>query len=412
MISSRLDNGMGYAVRSYGNAVGYCALSIKLGTRDEGSYHSGIAHFLEHTLFKGTGAKSSAVINNTLERLGGELNAFTTKEEIVLHATVLKKDLEKAASLLLEIAFDAQFPEEEIEIEKGVVLDEIASYKDFPAEEIYDSFEELLFAGGDLSRPILGTRESVMAITSDELRRFRSEFFTPDRMTLTMVSPLPEERMKKMIRRLAATIQVADGKAAAPARRICSVPDADFVPFSKVVEKSDNQVNCVLGAPAPSLGQERERLATILLCNMLGGPASNSILGSVLRERHGWVYNVECNYTPYSDTGVAVITFGCDRANYQKCLKAVTAQLRKLQKAPLSERRVEAAKRQILGQNAIGMESGEAQCLSMGKSMMSFGSVPTDEQVTSKIMSVTADELHHAACTVFNLHRLSTLVFL
>lgn len=409
MIASRFDNGLRYSVRSYGNAVGYCALSIKLGTRDEGSYHSGIAHFLEHTLFKGTSAKTSTVINSTLERLGGELNAFTTKEEIVLHATVLRKDLAKAVSLLLEIAFDAQFPQEEIEIEKGVVLDEIASYKDFPSEEIYDLFEEKLFAGHPLGRPILGTEESVKAISSDELRRFRQEFFTPDRMVLTMVSPLPEQEMVKIMER-AVKANVPAQAAAASARTSASAP-VMHAHFNQTLDRDNNQVNCVIGGFAPALGDEQDRLATILLCNMLGGPASNSMLGSVLRERHGWVYNVECNYTPYSDTGVAAICFGCDRENLRKCISTVHRVLHRLMQAPVSERKLNAAKRQILGQNAIGMESGEAQCLSMGKSIMSFDQVPGDDQVTQKIMSITPQQLHRVACRVFGNDNLNTLIF-
>lgn len=410
MLQSSFDNGLRCAVRSYGNAVGYCALSIKLGTRDEGDYHSGIAHFLEHTLFKGTSRKSSAVINSTLERLGGELNAFTTKEEIVLHATVLKKDLAKAVSLLLEIAFDAQFPEDEIEIEKGVVLDEIASYKDFPSEEIYDLFEEKLFAGHPLSRPILGTEDSVRAIDSRELKEFRSRFFTPDRMVLTMVSPLSEQQMQRIIAKAVEALPPSGGSSSDVQPR--QAGQVSNPPFFQKTDKQNNQVNCIIGASAPSLAQERQRLAAILLCNMLGGPASNSILGSSLRERHGWVYNVECNYTPYSDNGVAAISFGCDRENLDKCIRYVHRELHKLQVAPLSENRLNAAKRQILGQNAIGMENGEAQCLSMGKSMMSFGSIPSDEEVVRKIESVTAGELHEAVCSIFDKEKLNTLIFI
>lgn len=409
MLQGQLDNGFRYAVKSYGNAVGYCALTIRVGTRDEDGFHSGIAHFLEHTLFKGTSAKSSAVINSTLERLGGELNAFTTKEEIVLHATVLRKDLSKAAALLMEIAMDARFPQEEIEIEKGVVLDEIASYKDYPAEEIYDCFEEKLFAGHPLSSPILGTEESVKEITSDELQRFRNRYFTPDRMVLTMVSPMAEKDMAATAARLASKwLPLAEAQ---PYQRpaLCEASSAET--FNLTEHKDNNQVNCVMGAIAPSMYQEEERLATILLCNMLGGPASNSILGSDLREKHGWVYSVECNYTPYSDRGVAAISFGCDKENLARCMRAVHRELRKLQSAPLSERRLAAAKRQLLGQNAIGMENGEAQCISMGKSIISFGTVPDDATVTEKIMSVSAGMVYELSQRLFGKEALSTLIF-
>jgi len=199
MTIGQTEQGMRYAVRSYGNSAAYCALSVNVGTCNEGGYHGGIAHFTEHTLFKGTSRKSAAVVNSLLESRGGELNAFTTKEEIVLHATVLKEDLARAVSLLAELAFDAQFPDEEIEIEKGVVIDEIASYEDSPAEEIYDKFEEKLFTGTALERPILGTKESVSAITAEELRRFHAEFFKAERMVLSVVAPLEEQEIVRLI---------------------------------------------------------------------------------------------------------------------------------------------------------------------------------------------------------------------
>lgn len=403
------NNGMRYAVRSYGNATAYCALSVKVGTRNEGKYHNGIAHFVEHTLFKGTARHSSDYINNCLEQLGGELNAYTTREEIVLHATVLRDDVAKAASLLAEIAFEASFPEDEIEVEKGVVIDEIASYKDSPSDDIFDVFEEKLFAGGPLSRPILGTAESVQAISSEELRRFRSEFFTPDRMAFTMVSPLPESKMTDIIEKITARYPAAQGCPGVPAA--CE-PQCGTSVFDLTEDKDDHQVNCIIGAPGPAMGDEKKRLATILLCNMLGGPASNSVLGRILRERHGWVYNVECSFTSYSDCGAALIAFGCDRENLSKCEKVVRRELHRLQDKPLSEARLRAAKRQLLGQNAIALESGEAQCLSMGKSLICFGNILSDEEVASKIQSITSDDVMLMAREVFHDSALSKLVYL
>ena len=204
MITGKTEYGLQYAVRRGGSSVGYCALSIRCGTRDEEGYHGGIAHFTEHTIFKGTARKSAAVVNGYLDRLGGELNAFTTKEEIVIHATVLKEDLPKAAGLLFELATEAIFPEKEVETEKGVVIDEIQSYKDCPADEVYDRFEEALYAGHPLGRAILGTPASVRRISSGELRRFVREHFTPDRMAFTMMADLDESRMEKDVRRIAA----------------------------------------------------------------------------------------------------------------------------------------------------------------------------------------------------------------
>ena len=192
-------DGMLYAVKRSGSAVAYCSLSIRCGTRDEEGYHSGIAHFIEHTIFKGTAKRSASSINSCLDRLGGELNAFTTKEEIVLHATVLKEDAQKAVELLWELATSPVFPQKEIEKEKSVVIEEINSYKDSPADDVYDKFEEMLFQYRPLGRPILGTVASVKKITSEEMQRFARENFTPDRMAMTLVADLDEKKMEKYI---------------------------------------------------------------------------------------------------------------------------------------------------------------------------------------------------------------------
>ncbi|MBQ1905756.1 MAG: insulinase family protein [Bacteroidales bacterium] len=199
MTIGKTSSGMLYAIKRSGSAVAYCSLGIRCGTRDEEGYHSGIAHFVEHTIFKGTSKRSAASINSCLDRLGGELNAFTTKEEIVLHATTLKEDVRKAIDLLMELATCPTFPEKEIEKEKGVVIEEIMSYKDSPADDVYDKFEEMLFEGHPLGRPILGTAASVRKITSEEMQRFAREKFTPDKMALTVVADLDESLMEKYI---------------------------------------------------------------------------------------------------------------------------------------------------------------------------------------------------------------------
>ena len=199
MRSGTAPCGLRYAVRRGGSAVGYCALSLRCGTRDETGFPNGIAHFAEHTMFRGTARKSASVINSYLDRLGGELNAYTTKEEIVLHATVLKEDLGKAARLLFELATEATFPDKEIETERGVVLDEIISYKDNPAEDVYDRFEELLFAGSPLQTPILGTTASVKKITPEMLRSFVREQFVPEKMVFTVVADIGEAKLEKQV---------------------------------------------------------------------------------------------------------------------------------------------------------------------------------------------------------------------
>ncbi len=411
MISGRTENGLQYAVKRSGSSVGYCALSIRCGTRDEEGFHSGIAHFVEHTIFKGTEHRSASVINGYLDRLGGELNAFTTKEEIVFHATVLKEDLPKAASLLFELATCPTFPEHEINTEKGVVIDEIHSYKDTPSEDIYDRFEEMLFEGHPLSGPILGTAASVKKITHDELIRFVREKFRPEKMAFTIVADIDEKKMERDVLKLAGKF-FADAAASTGMTESHPEPWTGSVRFDKTMNKRNHQANCVIGGLAPSLYQERERLATVLLCNILGGPASNSVLNYVLREKNGWVYGVECGYTQYSDTGMVAISLGCDKHNLEKCLETVRKEIRKLQDNPMSERRLKAAKKQLMGQLAISSDNGETQCLSMGKGLLAYGEITGDRKTKELVDSITASDIQDMARTVFDLDRMSILIYI
>ena len=419
MISGKAECGLQYAVRKSNSSVAYCALSIKCGTRDEMGYHNGIAHFVEHTIFKGTARRSASVISGYLDRLGGELNAFTTKEEIVFHATVLKEDLSKAASLLFELATSAIFPEREIEIEKGVVIDEIHSYKDTPSEDVFDKFEEMLFQGHPLSGNILGTTVSVKKISREELLKFVREKFLPCRMAFTVVADADEKKMEKDVMKLISKF-FPDGMNSCPSVSSCDerpvacgyygIPEA--VPFDKTVNKRNHQANCIIGSLAPSLYQEKERIATVLLCNILGGPASNSILNSVLREKNGWVYSVECGYTQFSDTGMVTISLGCDKSNLEKCLNATYKEIAKLQDELLSDRKLKAAKKQLLGQLAISGDNGETQCLSMGKSLLAYGKVNTGKESRILVEAVTADEVRQMARVVFDFERMSKLIYI
>lgn len=411
MITGKADCGMQYAVKRSGSSVAYCALSIKCGTRDEEGFHSGIAHFVEHTIFKGTERRSAAVINGYLDRLGGELNAFTTKEEIVFHATVLKEDMAKAAALLFELATCPTFPDQEINTEKGVVIDEIQSYKDSPSEDIYDKFEEMLFKGHPLSGNILGTKASVRKISRSELLKFVQDKFRPEKMAFTIVADIDEKAMEKSVLKL--TQKHFPDHALAPEAAICD-EKATFVsePFDVTLSKRNHQANCIIGGLAPSLYQDRERLATVLLCNILGGPANNSILNSVLREKNGWVYGIECSYTQYSDTGIVAISLGCDKSNLDKCVKAIYKEIGKLQEEMLSERKLKAAKKQLLGQMAISGDNGETQCLSMGKGLLAYGKLNTGKETRQMVEGITAEDILEMARTIFAPSNLSKLTYI
>lgn len=410
MISGRADCGIRYAVKRSGSAVAYCSLGIACGTRYEQGFHSGIAHFTEHTLFKGTEHKSSSVINGYLDRLGGELNAYTTKEEIVLHATILKEDLSKASSLLMEIATEATFPDNEVNTERGVVIDEIKSYKDSPSEDVYDRFEEKLFRGHSLSMPILGTPQSVRATSAEELRRFYKEKFVPGSMVFTIVADIDEKRMEADLLRTCDKFFSGSGMVSGELTRPESVT-LDNV-FDEVINKRNHEANAVLGGYAPSLYEERERIATSLMSNILGGPAMNSILNDILREKHGWVYGVESSYTQYSDTGIMAISLGCERENTEKCIDAVRREISKFQDNALTDRKLRAAKKQFLGQIAISSDNGESQCLSMGKSLLAYGKVASAEEIKREIEAVSADLIRDMACRIFAPDRTSCLILL
>lgn len=399
MITGKTECGIRYAVKRSGSAVAYCSLGITCGTRSETGFHSGIAHFTEHTLFKGTAHKKSSVINGYLDKLGGELNAYTTKEEIVLHATVLKEDLMKASSLLMEIATSATFPENEVNTERGVVIDEIKSYKDNPAEDIYDRFEEKLFAGHPLTNPILGSVKSVKEITSEELRRFVKEKFVPEAMAFTIVADIDEKRMEagllKLVGKFFADFRPSGNGLVRPARvELCNV-------FDEMISRKTHEANAVVGGYAPSLYEEKERLATVLLSNILAGPAMNSILNSILREKHGWVYGVESSYTQYADTGILAISLGCEKENLDRCLAAIDKEILKLQTQELTERKLNAAKKQLLGQLAISSDNGEAQCLSMGKSLLAYDKVWTGAETRSQIEGITSGQIMEMAGRIF-----------
>ena len=290
-----------------------------------------------------------------------------------------------------------------------MVIDEIQSYKDSPADEIYDRFEEALFAGHPLAPPILGTPASVKKITSAELRRFVQEHFTPERMAFTVVADIDESRLEEGVIRLATKYFPVRSSCAAADQTAIVIPENHF---NKTLDKRNHEANAVIGGLAPSLYEEKDRITAVLLANILGGPASNSLLNSILRERNGWVYGVECGYTQYRDTGIMAISLGCDRDNLEKCFRAISKTISSIQDKPLGERSLKAAKKQLLGQLAISSESGEAQCLSMGKSLLAFSRVASEGENRAAVEAICAEDLQLMAQRIFNGHNLSKLVFL
>ena len=414
---------MKFSFKRVTSPVAVCAVSTMVGTRNEEPAYNGLAHLNEHMLFKGTEKRGAASINNLLENVGGELNAYTTKEETVVHATVLKEDLRRAVELLLELLFTSTYPDKELLKEREVVYEEIISYKDSPADSIYEDFECRLFEGHPLQYPILGTRKTLSRIESSTLKEYLHKWFIPDNMAISVVADMEESQVVKIVERALrkycpgqhcdiireSTPQpLVAGTAAGEAAPLDWTP---VPPFRIEINKKHHQAHCIIGTRAYSYTQERERLALALLANILGGPAMNARLNTVLREKNALVYTVEACFNPYSDTGLFTIYFGCDKPLVERSLRLVRKELERVIEAPLSSRALANAKKQLLGQLAIASDNSEAQCLSMGKSMMIFGYIEPMETTRSKIESLTSSELQRVAQEILAWDNLSILIY-
>jgi predicted Zn-dependent peptidase len=406
-IVSRLDSGILMAYKHIVSPVAYCALSIRTGTRDEESKRFGIAHFTEHMLFKGTKKRGALAINGYLERLGGELNAYTTKEETVVHATVLKEDLGKAIELLSELVFDATFPENEAEKERGVILEEISSYKDSPSDLIFEDFDEFIFDEHPLSIPILGYPATVKKIKAVHLKEFRDKFYTLPNVSLSIVSETPYEKVCKLADRYIRPYN--SGLYPVPPVRFADIV-LTAAAEEKIIARKTFQGHCITGNFSYSYYDDR-RYAAALVTNILGGPALNSRLNTVLRERHALAYTVEASNSSYIDAGLFSIYFGSDKANIQRCLSLIRKELDSISEKGLSEQALKAAKKQLLGQLAIASDNAESQCLNMGKSLLVFGKVDTIEEIRSRIEAITSKDIVETATEMFNPAKMKTLIY-
>lgn len=407
IITKKFENGLRFGFMAVPSPVAYCALSIKVGTRNEHPSLNGIAHMTEHMLFKGTATRSSVSINNYLESLGGELNAYTTKEETVIQATVLKEDLSKAVELLCDLAFNSRFPEKELEKEKEVILEEIKSYKDSPSELIFDDFEEELFGGHPLAGNILGTPKSLKRISTKDIREFTSLNYRPENMSFSIVADLPAEKCEKLVKRYFGNNE----KISESIDSNVAVPIPPCIGGTvKVISKRSYQTHCVIGGRAYSF-YDRQRLPLAILTNIIGGPALNSKLNQLLREKHALAYSVDASYTPFTDTGVFSVYFGTDKSNLDKCIALVKKEFNILKEREISERKLKAAKKQLLGQLAVSMDNAESQCLNIGKSLLVFGKVEPIAEIRNKIEAITANEIFETANEILSEDNLITLIY-
>ena len=388
-----LPNGIRGIHRQVRSTVAHCALVIGAGSRDEHPGQYGLAHLTEHAFFKGTERRRAWQVNCRLENLGGELNAFTTKEETTIHATTLRGDFAKAAELIADIAFRSTFPEREIEREKEVIVDEINTYKDSPAEMLYDTFEDMLFEGSELGHNILGRKAALMRYDGAAIRAFTARTHTTDRMVFSSIGNFSPKTAE-------ATALRYFGEQAATTRGFERAAPPAVKPFEKTVNKHTHQTHCIIGNRACGI-EETKRLPLALLVNVLGGPSANSLLNVEVREKHGLSYNIEANYIPYGDSGLVAIYFSSEHANEAQCAELVERQLQRLRTTPLTGRQLSMAKKQFIAQLAISGESNENYMLSAGKSLLTHDEIDTMEEVYAKIGALTAAQLSEAAEEVF-----------
>lgn len=390
----QLANGIRGIHRQIKGSVAHCALVVNAGSRDEQADEFGLAHFAEHALFKGTEHRRAWQVNCRLENLGGELNAFTTKEDTTIHATTLRGDFQKAAELIADISFHSTFPDHELDREKEVVIDEINTYKDDPAEMIYDSFEDLLFEGSELGHNILGRKANLMRYDSQALKHFVQRTHTTDQMVFSSIGNFSARTAEAV-----ATRYFAEQKGSVRTFQRHEVNAC--TPFDRTVTKHTHQAHCIIGNRACSI-DDPQRLPLSLLVNLLGGPSANSLLNTIVREKHGLSYDIEANYTPYNETGIVAIYFSPDHNHAEQCIDLIEDILRKLRTTPLTPRQLSMAKKQFIAQLAISSESNESYMLSAGKSLLVHDTVDTMETVYAKIRALTSSQITEVAEQVFS----------
>jgi len=401
--SFTLPNGIRVIHCAIPNRVAHVGIFINSGTRDEMPHEHGIAHFIEHTIFKGTRKRSVFQVLNRLENIGADLNAFTDKEETCIYASFLNEYYERTLELFNDIFFHSTYPEKELEKEAQVVIDEIRSYKDTPSEQIFDDFEDLLFSGHALGKNILGTEKSLKKMTRKDIFRFIRDTYRCDRILLVSFGNIPFLRLQKLvIKYFCENLEIGEVRE--------RKPFLAYTPVTKTVKKKIFQVHCILGTEAYSYADKR-RIPLALLNNILGGPIMNSRLSMALRERNGLTYHNESNYTPYSDSGILSIYFATDTIHFEKALGIVYKELQRLRNEKLSPIQLKIIKKQLIGQIAIGQESNLSVMLSVGKSYLIQGWYDPVENLIRKIESISSVDLMEIANEIFEEKRLSILTF-
>lgn len=401
--SHTFENGLRIVHKQIQGNVSYCGFFINAGTRDELSNEFGMAHFVEHMLFKGTKKRRSFQIINRMETVGGDLNAYTNKEETVIYSAFLEQHFERAFELLYDLVFNSEFPDNEIEKEIDVILDEINSYEDSPSELIFDEFENIVFRNSQIGHNILGEPSSLKTFDSKSAKEFVRRTYLPHEIVFFSIGNTDF----KKIQRIASKYILSTSFSAGQQQRITPpIIKAD----NKTEKRDTNQAHVMIGGRGYSL-HDTKRKTLSLLSNILGGPGMNSRLNISLREKRGYVYNVESNVTAYSDSGLFSIYFGTDKQNTEKCIKLVFKEIERLKEKKFTAIQLAAAKKQLRGQIAISRDNHENMALSLGKSFAHFNYIDNIEDTFKRIESITSDNILEVANEIFDENNIFQLIY-
>ena len=404
--TATLSNGLRIIHLPSSSPVVYCGFGINAGTRNELDGEEGVAHFCEHTTFKGTERRRAWHIINGLETFGGDINAFTNKEDTVYYSAILKDHTAKAVDLLSDIVFHSLYPQAEIDKEIEVICDEIESYNDSPAELIYDIFENMLFEGHPLGHNVLGEASKLRKYTTETAKAFTSRYYKPENAVFFAYGDVDFRRLVNLLKRA-----TRDLPAAQPVMGLTST-SSTLPPYrmqKRVITKGTHQAHVMIGNRAYSVHDDR-RMALYLLNNILGGPAMNARLNMSLRERNGLVYTVESSMTSYSDTGVWCVYFGCDPHDVEKCERLVTKELQRVIDKPLTTTQLNAAKRQIKGQIAVACDNRESFAIDFGRCFLHYGREKDITSIFKRIDALTASQIQKVAQEIFDPELLTRLV--
>ena len=405
-----LENGLRIIHLPSASRVVYCGYQVAAGTRDELSGEEGMAHFCEHMTFKGTKKRNALQIINALEGLGGELNAFTNKEDTTFYAAISKEHFVQAVNVLTDIVFHSQYPQQEIDKEVEVICDEIESYNDSPAELIYDEFENILFEGHPLGHNILGNAEQLRTYTTEDAMRFVRRYYRPDNTIFFAYGDIDFKRLCKILNSL--LFNVYSLELITPPADKSSINYKLSTINKEIITKDlgTHQAHVMLGTRAYDIHHPL-RIPLYLLNNILGGPGMNARLNLSLRERNGLVYTVESTMVSYIDTGIWSVYFGCDPHDVKKCLRLIRCELDKVMQKPLSATQLRNAKRQLKGQIAIACDNHEQFALDFGKSFLHYGWEKDITHLYDSIDKVTAEDIQKVANELFATEKLTTLIF-